>query len=136
MFFMEDEKLLMEAEKAKKNAYAPYSKFRVGAALLTNDGKVFAGCNVENAAYGVTNCAERTALYAAIAAGYRKFSAIAITSNSEQHTSPCGVCRQALVEFGPDMKVIMGNVNGEYIVRRAAELLPLYFSLDSMEVNN
>lgn len=125
--------LLKEAQKAKENAYAVYSNFRVGAALLTREGKVFTGCNVENAAYSVTNCAERTAVFAAVAEGFRDFTAIAVTSDSEHYTVPCGACRQVLVEFNPDMKVIMGNHRGEFIVQTAGELLPLYFNSSHLE---
>lgn len=133
---IEEKNLLAAAEKAREAAHAPYSRFRVGAALLTKEGKVFTGCNVENAAFSVTNCAERTAVFAAVAAGYQGFKAIAVSSGSEEFTSPCGACRQVLVEFNPDMKVIMGNAKGEYITRTAAELLPLYFNSRSLEVNN
>ncbi|MDD2497908.1 MAG: cytidine deaminase [Desulfitobacteriaceae bacterium] len=128
MSTIEEKNLLAAAEKAREAAHAPYSCFRVGAALLTKEGKVFTGCNIENAAFSVTNCAERTAVFAAVAAGYQEFMAIAVSSGSEEFTSPCGACRQVMVEFNPDMKVIMGNDKGEYITRTAAELLPLYFN--------
>lgn len=130
---MEERTLLAEAEKAKVHAYAPYSKFRVGAALLTKEGRIFTGCNVENASYGLTNCAERTAVFSAVAAGYRNFSALAVTSDSHDFTYPCGSCRQVLAEFSPKMKVIMGNAKGSYIARDAEELLPLGFSLTQTE---
>ncbi len=128
MTVVDDKTLLALAKKAKENAYAPYSGFRVGAALLTIDGKIFSGCNVENASYGLAICAERSAVFSAVAAGYRKFSAIAVSSDGETYTFPCGACRQVLIEFNPDMKVIMGNSNGEFIVRNASALLPLYFN--------
>lgn len=129
---MDEQALLKLAEKAKQNAYAPYSGFPVGAALLTDSGRVFSGCNVENAAFGVANCAERTALFSAVSEGYRNFTAIAITSDSDNYTAPCGVCRQALVEFNPEMKVIMGDNKGEYITRTLADLLPLYFNKENL----
>jgi cytidine deaminase len=87
---IEEKNLLAAAEKAREAAHAPYSRFRVGAALLTKEGKVFTGCNVENAAFSVTNCAERTAVFAAVAAGYQEFKAIAVSSDSEEFTSPAG----------------------------------------------
>lgn len=129
---MEDLKLLSLATIAKEQAYAPYSGFRVGAALVTTDGSVFTGCNVENASYGLSNCAERTAVFTAVAAGYRNFSALAVTSDSERYTFPCGACRQVLVEFNPDMKIIMGNINGEYMIERAGNLLPCSFHEKSL----
>ncbi|ATW27321.1 cytidine deaminase [Candidatus Formimonas warabiya] len=128
---MDDRSLLALAEQAKEKAYAPYSQFRVGAALLTEEGKLFTGCNVENASYSLTNCAERTAVFSAVAAGCRNFSALAVTSDAQTYTYPCGACRQVLIEFNPDMKIIMGNINGEFIVRTAADLLPLYFHGDT-----
>ena len=133
---MKEAELLAAAAKAKEYSYSPYSKFRVGAALLTAEGRVYAGCNVENSSYGLTNCAERTAVFAAVAAGERHFSAIAITSDSPDFTAPCGACRQVLVEFNPQLRVIMGNVHGEYQVKTAEELLPLHFSLGTKEEKN
>lgn len=129
---MDDLKLLSLAAQAKDKAYAPYSGFRVGAALATKEGAIFTGCNVENASYGLTNCAERTAVFSAVAAGYREFVAIAVSSDSETYTFPCGACRQVLVEFNPDMKIIMGNINGEYMMQSAGSLLPFYFNGDSL----
>lgn len=129
---MEDQSLLALAKKAKEKAYAPYSGFRVGAALLTEEGEVFLGCNVENVSYGLTNCAERTAVFSAVAAGYRNFFALAVTSDSKTYTFPCGACRQVLVEFNPDMKIIMGNINDEYMIERAGSLLPCSFHEESL----
>ena len=130
---MTHEELLKKAQKAKKKAYAPYSGFRVGAALLCADGKVYTGANVENAAYSVTCCAERVALFAAVAAGRRDFAAIAVTSDSEGITAPCGVCRQALYEFSPRMDVISANCNLDYAVEKLEDLLPKAFSGKDME---
>jgi len=125
--------LLEQAKKAKDNAYVPYSNFRVGAALLCKNGDVYTGCNVESAAYSVTNCAERTALFKAVSEGEREFAAIAVTSDSDDITYPCGVCRQALVEFSPDMDVVSSNRELKYEILRADELLPRYFSGKEME---
>lgn len=130
---MKYDELLEQAKKAKEYAYVPYSNFRVGAALLGKSGKVYLGCNVENAAYGVTNCAERTALFKAVSEGEREFTAIAVTSDSDDITYPCGVCRQALVEFAPDMDVVSSNRELEFEILRADELLPRYFSGKEMD---
>lgn len=130
---MKYDELLEQAKKAKEYAYVPYSNFRVGAALLGKSGKVYLGCNVENAAYSVTNCAERTALFKAVSEGEREFTAIAVTSDSDDITYPCGVCRQALVEFAPDMDVISSNRELEFEILRADELLPRYFSGKEMD---
>ncbi len=123
---LEDD-LIAAAKAAQQLAYAPYSKFRVGAALLTAKGQVITGCNVENASYGLCNCAERTAVYRAIAEGERDFQAIAIIGDTEQPCAPCGACRQVLVEFNPDMQVIMTSPTGAKQIMTAAELLPNYF---------
>ncbi|MGG4342744.1 cytidine deaminase [Paenibacillus lautus] len=119
--------LMQEAIKARTRAYIPYSTFGVGAALLDSNGEVHLGCNVENAAYGPTNCAERTALFRAIADGHEagSFQAIAIVADTEGPCTPCGVCRQVLVELcKPDMKVIMGNMKGDIKETTVSELLP------------
>ncbi|MGG3311490.1 cytidine deaminase [Paenibacillus lautus] len=119
--------LMQEAIKARTRAYIPYSAFGVGAALLDSHGEVHHGCNVENAAYGPTNCAERTALFRAIADGHEagSFQAIAIVADTEGPCTPCGVCRQVLVELcKPDMKVIMGNMKGDIKETTVSELLP------------
>lgn len=128
---MDYKALLQEAVEARKKAYIPYSGFGVGAALLDQDGKVHHGCNVENAAYGPTNCAERTALFRAVADGLapRSFQAIAIVGDTEGPISPCGVCRQVLLELcGPEMPVILGNLKGDIKETTVGELLPYYFS--------
>lgn len=134
---MNYEKLIEFAEKARLNAYAPYSGFKVGAALLCDDGEVFVGCNVENAAYSATNCAERTAIFSAVAAGKRKFVAIAIVGGKgDEHISevclPCGVCRQVLTEFCPgDFKIVTG-CKSDVRVYTLSQLLPLAFNSDSL----
>ncbi|HHV29679.1 cytidine deaminase [Acetivibrio mesophilus] len=125
---MDDRKLLTIAENIKENSYSPYSNFRVGAAVLTESGKTFAGVNVENASFGATICAERTAVFKAVSEGERKIMAVAISSDSDDYTFPCGICRQVLAEFGADdTRVICGNRNGEFKVFRLGELLPNAF---------
>lgn len=111
------------------HAYAPYSGFRVGAALEAEDGRVFTGCNVENASYPVTICAERVALGAAIAAGASRFRRVAIVSSGKRVASPCGMCRQALAEFGLDVEVTSRTVDGERATWTLQELLPEAFDL-------
>ncbi len=104
--------LIDQACKARLNSHSPYSHFRVGAALLTVDGRVFLGTNVENASFGLSNCAERTAVFSAVTAGSREFEAIAICADGTQPTAPCGACRQVLVEFGLDMVVLIAGQEG------------------------
>jgi cytidine deaminase len=133
---MNNAELVGLAKKAMENAYAPYSKFRVGAALLTNDNKVFTGCNIENASFGGTNCAERTAFFKAISEGNRDFKKIAIISDSEDYTYPCGICRQVLSEFGLDIEVLVANIKEEYIIYKLNELLPHAFLRDDLERSN
>lgn len=118
--------LLAFAREAKERAYAPYSDFRVGAAVYAN-GEIVQGCNVENAAYPATTCAEAGALAAAIAAGHRDITAIAVVGDSESPTVPCGCCRQMLAEFNPEMRVIMGGRTDEVMVMTLDELLPEAF---------
>jgi cytidine deaminase len=120
------EALLAAARDARENAYAPYSKFTVGAALDTGEGQVFLGCNVENASYGLTMCAERVAIGAAVTAGYRDFATIAVAGPDGVVTSPCGACRQVLAEFNPDMTVVYTTPDGP-VTTTVAELLPHSF---------
>ncbi|MGN1305786.1 MAG: cytidine deaminase [Oscillospiraceae bacterium] len=126
---MTDRELIKISKTAQQFAYAPYSKFKVGAALLCNDGSVFTGCNIENATYGATNCAERTAVFKAVSEGKRDFDSIAITSSGDGLTFPCGICRQVLAEFSPDIKIILEDENGEMHTFTLPELLPHSFSL-------
>ena len=124
--------LLESAKAARERAYAPYSKFKVGAALLTKDGRVFAGCNVENASYGLCNCAERTAFFSAIAAGCRRddFAALAVIGDTDGPISPCGACRQVIIELGgPALAIRLGNLRGETRDTTAREQLPDAFYL-------
>lgn len=124
---MNHPQLIEEALIARAAAYAPYSRFEVGAAVLCSDGRVFRGCNVENASYGLCSCAERTALFSAIAAGYAPgdFSALAVVGPSEGPISPCGACRQVILELGgADILVIRANLTGSSCVSSASDLLP------------
>lgn len=125
---MKYEDLVRTALKVKEKAYAPYSKFRVGAAVLTSSGNVYTGVNVENATYGATNCAERTAIFKAVSEGDREIEAIAIASDSSGYVYPCGICRQVIAEFGErDTKVICSRKGGDYKVYTLDELLPNAF---------
>lgn len=121
------------AESARENAWCPYSHFSVGAALECDDGRVFAGCNVENASYPAGTCAERVALGAAIAAGARRFTRVVITSAATKPTPPCGICRQALVEFAPMLEVIAMTPHGLTVHWSLADLLPAPFMPASLE---
>lgn len=131
--------LIREAFEGQKFAYVPYSRFHVGAALRARDGRVFKGCNIENAGYTPTNCAERTALFKAVSEGVREFDAIAIVGSKvgEKNTlvtGPCGVCRQALYEFGgPKLTVIMAKGENDYIVTTLGDLLPYGFGPANLE---
>lgn len=126
---MEYEKLVSQALQARKNAYAPYSNFKVGAAVLTNDGNIFTGCNIENASYGATNCAERTAIFKAVSEGYTTIKAIAIVGVQNGYTYPCGICRQVIAEFATDdTKIILGKNDTEYLVKTLDEILPGAFT--------
>ncbi len=119
--------LLEAALRARDNAHAPYSKFRVGAALEDDAGNVFTGCNIENASYGLTMCAERVAVFKAMSEGARKFRRIAVAADTDTLTPPCGPCRQILWEFGGDIEVILVNTAGKSETFRMAELLPRAF---------
>lgn len=121
---MKDQVLLGHAKKAMKNAYAPYSKYKVGAALLTKSGKVFTGCNIENNSYGLTICAERVAVFNAVSEGERKFKMMAIISSDSKLAMPCGACLQVMVEFTHKMPLIIGNNKGKIIKRDLSTLIP------------
>ena len=132
---MTPEALIRLAEEAMTHAYAPYSRYCVGAAVLTADGRVYQGCNIENAAFTPTVCAERSAMFKAVYDGVREFSAIAVVGGKDGTISgifpPCGVCRQVMREFcGDDLKVYLGGADGHYEVRTLAQLLPDSFSAD------
>lgn len=125
--------LIKIAREAREKAYVPYSKFKVGAALLTTDGLVFTGCNVENASYGLTCCAERTAIFKAVSEGHVNFDSLAVIADVPTMCSPCGACRQVIAEFGGNIKVHMANLKGEYMTKTAEELLPGFFTAGDME---
>jgi len=129
---LEVDALVREAIAAREQAYAPYSDFAVGAALLTASGRIFHGCNVENASYGLSLCAERVAMFAAVAAGERGFIALAVVADTAREVSPCGACRQVMVEFNPDMPVILANLRGAVHVVTAGELLPGAFTAEDL----
>jgi cytidine deaminase len=126
---MDIQVLIQQAIEARKQAYAPYSKFHVGAAILTKQGEVFLGCNIENASYGLSNCAERTALFKAVSEGKTEIAAIAVVGDTEGPISPCGACRQVIAEFcTQDTPVILANMKGNFQVTSVSELLPGGFS--------
>ena len=125
--------LRVAADAARDNAWCPYSHFPVGAALQADDGRVFVGCNVENASYPAGTCAERVALGTAIAAGARRFTRVVITSTATDPTPPCGICRQALVEFAPDLDIVAISLDGRAVRWSLAELLPAPFTPASLE---
>lgn len=128
----EYKKLIKEAEKARKRAYAPYSKFKVGAAVLSVGGEIFTGCNIENASFGLAVCAERVAIFKAISEGSTKFEAIAVIGDTDKPCSPCGACRQVISEFGEDIPLIMANLNGDVKIKKIKELLPEAFGKNDL----
>ncbi|SDI85824.1 cytidine deaminase [Alteribacillus bidgolensis] len=123
--------LLKEAIEARNQAYVPYSNFPVGAAAVNGDNEIFSGCNIENASYGLTNCAERTAVFKAVSQGNQDLKTIAVVADTDGPVSPCGACRQVLSEFFPSTgKVILGNLKGDIQVTTVAELLPGAFQAE------
>lgn len=131
---MDYKTLISEAIAAKEMAYAPYSHFRVGAALLTKEGRVYKGCNIENVAFTPTNCAERTAFFKAVSEGEKNFAAIAVTGDADDYLYPCGVCRQVMVEFCDlqEFKVIVANTEEDYKVFSLGELMPGVFNSEEL----
>ena len=125
---MENKELIKQALKARENSYSPYSNFKVGAALLTKSGKVYLGTNVENAGYSPCNCAERSAFFSSISNGEREFEKIAIVGSANSITYPCGVCRQVIVELAPNIEIICGTSEENFVVTNIEELLPHSFS--------
>lgn len=127
-----EQELVEMARNYRNRAYAPYSGFRVGAAVLTADGLIFGGCNIENASFGATNCAERTAIFKSVSEGHQNIFAVAIAGDGDEYLYPCGICRQVMVEFGEDILVLL--INGQGSIRRAsvAELLPHSFTKNDL----
>lgn len=128
--------LIEEAIKAREYAYAPYSKFKVGAAVLMEDDKIFTGCNIENASFGATNCAERTAIFKGVSEGLKVIKAVAVTGDPNGYTFPCGICRQVIAEFARDgqIEIIIVKNKEEYIVKTLDEILPGSFT--KKDLNN
>jgi cytidine deaminase len=129
---LEYEPLIEAAKKARENAHARFSNFKVGAGLRASSGKIYGGCNVENATYGLTVCAERVAIFKAISEGERKFDAIAVVTDTDTLTPPCGACRQLIWEFCGDVPVILSNLKGQVAVTRMSELFPKPFDASNL----
>lgn len=121
------EELIKAAAAVRERAFAPYSNFKVGAALKTKEGKIYTGCNIESATYGLTMCAERTAIWKAVSEGETEFSEIAVVADTEELTPPCGSCRQIIWEFCGDIPIIFSNLNGKAETIKMSELLPRAF---------
>ena len=131
---MDKKKYIEEANKMLSKAYIPYSKFPVGAALVTKEGKIYTGCNIENASYGLCNCTERTAIFKAVSEGERDFSYLVITGETDGPISPCGACRQVIAEFcDPKMPVLLTNVKGDEKEVTVEQLLPGAFSIEDLK---
>lgn len=130
---MDYKNLAASAIKAKQNALPTFSNFFVGAAILSDDGKVFTGCNIESSSYSLTICAERNAIFKAVSEGVREFKAIAVAGDTEDYISPCGACRQVISDLCGEIDVILVNGNGDYIVKKTSELLPFAFGDKDLE---
>lgn len=131
---MEKQQLIERAKQARENAYVPYSKFPVGAALELEDGRVITGCNIENASYGLSNCAERTAIFKAVSEGKPTIMQIAVIADTDGPVSPCGMCRQVMAEFcAPDTKVILTNLKDDVQETTVGELLPFAFLKEDLD---
>jgi len=128
--------MIVSAKRVKKNAYAGYSNFRVGAALLTDSGEIFEGCNIENASYGLTICAERNAVFQAVSQGHLHFRSIAIASDDADFITPCGACRQVLAEFSPRMEIILTNHAGKKKITSLDALFPVPPDLKKLSRRN
>lgn len=131
---MDKNMLVEKAIEARNKAYVPYSKFQVGAAIITSNDNLYLGCNIENASYGLTNCAERTAIFKAVSEGDKEIKAIAVVGDTEGPISPCGACRQVIAEFATEnTKIYLSNLNGDVKETTISEILPGYFSSKDME---
>lgn len=130
---MDYKELIKEALRYRENAYAPYSKFKVGAAVIMDDGKIYGGCNIENASYGATNCAERTAIFRAVAEGNKKLKAIALVGDLMRYTEPCGICRQVIGEFADENTdiIVIKNEN-DYKIKKMEDILPGAFTKEDL----
>lgn len=134
---MDKNMLVEKAIEARSKAYVPYSKFQVGAAIITSNDQLFLGCNIENASYGLTNCAERTAIFKAVSEGDTEIKAIAVVGDTEGPISPCGACRQVIAEFSTDdTKIYLANLNGDVKETTISEILPGYFTSKDMDKVN
>lgn len=129
---MDYKKLIKAAKLAKKNSHSPYSNFRVGAAVLTKSGNIYSGCNIEISSYSLTQCAERTALFKAISEGEKKFVALALSTDEEGFTSPCGACRQVISDLAGDIDIILTNGKGKEKLLRTSDLLPHPFTPNNL----
>ncbi|WP_054950020.1 cytidine deaminase [Numidum massiliense] len=128
------EQLIAAAKEARGRAYVPYSRFPVGAALLLPNGEIVSGCNIENASYGLTNCAERTAIFKAVSRGERQIAAVAVIADTNDPVSPCGACRQVLAEFcAPNVPVYLANLKGDVRETTISELLPFSFTQEALD---
>lgn len=127
------DKLIEAARKAKKNSYSPYSRYRVGSAVLTTDGKIYTGCNIENSSFSLTICAERTALFKAVSDGKKKFKAIVVSSDNEEFAFPCGACRQVISELAGDVDIILTNGKKNLKKFKTSDLLPYPFTPKNLE---
>ena len=131
---MDKNMLVEKAIEARSKAYVPYSKFQVGAAIITSNDNLYLGCNIENASYGLTNCAERTAIFKAVSEGDTEIKAIAVVGDTEGPISPCGACRQVIAEFATEnTKIYLSNLNGDVKETTISEILPGYFSSKDLE---
>jgi cytidine deaminase len=134
---MDKNTLVEKAIEARSKAYVPYSKFQVGAAIITSNDNVYLGCNIENASYGLTNCAERTAIFKAVSEGDTVIKAIAVVGDTDGPVSPCGACRQVIAEFATeDTKIYLANLNGDVKETTISEILPGYFTSKDMDKVN
>ncbi|MCY6371812.1 cytidine deaminase [Clostridium ganghwense] len=131
---MDYTELVKKSLEFREKAYAPYSNFKVGAAVLMDDNKIYGGCNIENASYGATNCAERTAIFNAVSKGNRKLKAIALVGDVSTHTYPCGICRQVISEFSDkDTDIILVKNENDYLIKKLDEILPGAFTKNDLE---
>lgn len=130
---MKNDELILMAIRARENAVAPYSDFRVGAAVVTESGKVFTGCNVENSTYGLTMCAERVAIFKALSEGEREFKKIVVVADTPQPCYPCGACRQIIWDFAPNSEVICANLKNQHKEFKAEELIPHAFGANNLD---